>query len=406
MRRPYRPTRRSLIKNVGAAGLATGALGMWRPSRALAQDGPVTILGIVPLTGPYAADGERIMRGQQMAVESFGGQVAGRPINYITRDAANDAGAATRRATEAIESENAMAIVGPWADDVGQAISDVARRKKVIHYWSGGPIDCHRYWFQWAPPYYTGVKATMDYVLQKHPDAKRWYMLTSDYQFGWTMEELEKQIGAEKGIEFIGGARHVLGEREFARYMGEIMAAQPDVLVLNNFGLDTAQAIRTAFSYGLNEMAQIVVPWGSGIEDYIRLEPAMTEGLIVGTAFYYTTEHAADFAAEYIERYNEPPGYPAGSGFAALEALLRGIEKAGSSDPADVVNALEGMEFDSVVGPTSIDPDTHQTIRPFFVTEGKPVAERNGEFDVATIVATSSEMPPPEVLGCEDLGEL
>jgi branched-chain amino acid transport system substrate-binding protein len=360
---------------------------------------------MLPQTGPYAADGELIMRGQQMAVEAAGGEVLGRPINYIVRDTANDAGAATRRATEAIESEGVVGIVGPWADDVAQAIADVARRAKVIHYWSGGPVECHRYWFQWAPPYYTGVKATMDYAMQKNPDGQRWYMLTSDYAFGWTLEELEEEIAQEYGIEFVGRSRHVLGEREFSRYMGEIMAAQPDVLVLNNFGLDTAQAIREAASYGLHESTQIVVPWGSGIEDYLRLDPSITAGVIIGSAFYYTAEPAADFSQAYIEKFGEPPGYPAGSGFAALEILLKGIERAQSAEPRDIVEALEGWEFDSVVGPTRIDADTHQTIRPFFVTEGKAAADMDGEFDLATVVATSREMPSADQLGCEDIGD-
>lgn len=400
-------TRRNVVQGLGAAGLSAGLLGSVFPSRLrAADDGPITILGIIPQTGPYAADGELIRRGQQMAVDAFGGELLGRPINYIVRDTGNDSGAATRRVTEAIQSEDVVGIVGPWADDVAQAVADVARREKVIHYWSGGPVECHRYWFQWAPPYYTGVKGSMDYAMQKNPDGKRWYMLTSDYAFGWTMEELEKQIGAEHDIEWVGESRHVLGEREFSRYMGEIMAAAPDVLVLNNFGLDTAQAIREAVSFGLGQSTQILVPWGSGIEDYRRQDPSITEGIIVGSAFYFTAEPARDFSDAYIEEFGEPPGYPSGSGFAALEILLKGIERAGSSDPAEVIQALEGWEFDSVVGPTRIDADTHQTVRPFFVTEGKAAADMENEFDVATVVATSREMPPAGELGCEDIGEL
>lgn len=398
-------TRRSVLKAVGAASLTVGVGGLLTPRRVLAQE-PVTILGIIPQTGPYAADGELIMRGQQLALEAFGGEVLGRPINYIVRDTANDAGTATRRVTEAIESEGVVGIVGPWADDVGQAVADVARRHKVIHYWSGGPVECHRYWFQWAPPYYTGAKAGMDYAMEKNPEGKRWYRLTADYAFGWTLEELEDQFAEEHGIEWVGSSRHVLGEREFSRYMGEILAAQPDVLVINNFGLDTAQAIREAVAYGLNQTTQILVPWGSGIEDYLRLDPSITQGIIIGSAFYYTAEPAQEFSAKYIERYGEPPGYPAGSGYGALEILLNGIERAGSSDPADVVQALEGWEFDSVVGPTKIDAATHQTIRPFFVTEGKSPSEMENEFDVARVVSTSSEMPPTEALGCQDIGKL
>ena len=394
--------RRHILQGIGG-GLAAGTLGSLIPAGAFAND-PVTILGVLPQTGPYAADGELIRRGQEMAVKAAGGKVLNRPINYIVRDTGNDPGVATRRVTEAIQSEGVVGMVGPWADNVAQAVADVAKRQKVIHYWSGGPVECHRYWFQWAPPYYTGVKATMDYVMQKNPNAKRWYRLTSDYAFGWTLTDLEDRLAKEHGIEFVGESKHVLGEREFARYMGEIMAAQPDVLVLNNFGLDTAQAIREAVGYGLNKSTQIVVPWGSGIEDYLRLDPSITEGIVIGTAFYYTAEAASDFSNEYIDAFGEPPGYPAGSGFAALEILLKGIEKAGSSDPADVVKALEGWEFDSVVGKTKIDAATHQTIRPFFVTQGKSAGEMQGKFDVADVVATSRAMPPAELLGCEDIG--
>jgi branched-chain amino acid transport system substrate-binding protein len=397
-------SRRKMLLGAGG-GLAACTLNSVIPARALAAD-PVTILAILPQTGPFAADGELIRRGQEMAVQAMGGEVLGRPINYIVRDTGNDPGVATRRVTEAVQSENVVGIVGPWADNVAQAVSDVARREKVIHYWSGGPIECHRYWFQWAPPYYTGVKATIDYVMEQNPEAKRWYRLTSDYAFGWTLTELQDLIGEEHGIEWIGESRHVLGEREFARYMGDIIAASPDVLVLNNFGLDTAQALREAAGFGLNRSTQIVVPWGSGIEDYLRLDPSITEGLVVGTAFHFTYEAARDFADRYIEAYNEPPGYPAGSGYGALEILLKGIEHAGSSEPADVIEALEGWELDTIVGRTKIDAATHQTIRPFFVTRGKARADMEDEFDLAEVVATSSEVPPAELLGCTDIGSL
>lgn len=401
----WNSSRRRLLEGAGAAALlAAGGSSM---RLALAQES-VAVLGILPLTGPYAADGERIRRGHEMAVEDFGGEVAGLKVDYVSRDTGGDAGTATRRVAEAIESENVTAIAGPWADDVAAAVSEVAAREKRVHYWSGGPIECHRYYFQWAPPYYTGVRATMEHVLSKNPDAKRWYRLTSDYAFGWTLEELEDRLAEEHGIEFVGSTRHVLGEREFSRFMSDISAANPDVLVLNNFGLDTAQAIRSAHSFGLTERTQIMVPWGSGIEDYLRLDPAITQGIVVGSAYYYTVDNpqAQDFAERYIERFDEPPGYPAGSGYAVMRLLLQGIEKAKSASAADLVRAMEGWELDTIVGPTRIEKATHQTLRPFFVTEGKASDEVSGEFDLARIVNVAQSDPPADVIACEDIGEL
>jgi len=403
------PTMNRRLLLQGAAALAgTSALSLLgSPTRA--ATGEVSILGIVPLTGPYAADGERIKRGQEMAIEDFNQRSTDLKINYVSRDSAGDAGTATRRVSEAIERENIVAIAGPWADDVSAAVSELALREKRVHCFSGGPLPCHKYNFQWAPPYYAGVEATMKYVAQKNPDAKRWYMLTSDYSFGWTLEELEKHFAQELGIEIVGSQRHVLCEREFSPYMGEIAAARPDVILVNNFGLDTAQALRTAHSFGLTQQAKILVPWGSGIEDYIRLDPTITQGIVIGSAFYYTIDNpiAKSFSERYIERYDEAPGYPAGSGYGTMQLILGGLERAQGLTPADLVTALEGWEIpDTVVGPTRIGADTHQAYRPFFVTEGKKPEEVEGKFDLARIVGTHNGEVPADVLACKNIGSL
>lgn len=399
--------RRLLLQGAGALAGASALPFLGSPLRA--AEGEVSILGIVPLTGPYAADGERIKRGQEMAIEDFNSRSTGLKINYVQRDSAGDAGIATRRVAEAIERENVAAIVGPWADDVSAAVSELALREKRVHAFSGGPLPCHRYNFQWAPPYYAGVEATMKYVAAKNPDAKRWYMLTSDYSFGWTLEELENQFAKELGIEIVGSQRHILGEREFSPYMGEIAAARPDVILFNNFGLDTAQALRTAHSFGLTQQAKLLVPWGSGIEDYIRLDPTITQGVVIGSAFYYTIDNpvAKSFSERYIERFDEAPGYPAGSGYGTMQLVLNGFERAAGLAPADLVTALEGWTLeDGVVGPTRIDADTHQAYRPFFVTEGKAPDEVEGKFDFARIVETVSGEVPAGVLACTDIGDL
>lgn len=400
-------SRRVFLK--GAATLAGATTLPFLNVSAFAAQKEASILGIVPLTGAYAADGERIQRGQQMAIEDFNARSPGIKINYVSRDSGGDVGTAIRRVAEAIERENIVAIAGPWADDVSAAVSDLAQREKVVHAFSGGPLPCHRYNFQWAPPYHAGVKAAMEYVAKQNPDAKRWYMLTSDYAFGWTLEELEKQFAEELGIEIVGSQRHVLGEREFSPYMGEISAARPDVILVNNFGLDTAQTLRTAHSFGLTQQSKILVPWGSGIEDYLRLDPSITQGIVVGSAFYYTVDNpiAKSFSERYIERFNEPPGYPAGSGYAVMQMVLEGLARADDITPADLVGALEGWSADdTVVGSMRIDADTHQAIRPFFVTEGKAPNEVEGDFDFARIVSTHDGEVPAEVLECGELGDL
>src|SRR5262245_64936790 len=137
--------RRDILK-AGAVGAA--ALGF--PGIIRAQQKEVVILGLWDQTGAFADVGPRNDRGMRMALEERGMSVLGRPIKYVTRDGATQAGTSTRRAEEAVDGDGAKFIVGPWSSGVALAVSEVAKRKKVVHLFSGGTEDisgarCHRY---------------------------------------------------------------------------------------------------------------------------------------------------------------------------------------------------------------------------------------------------------------------
>ena len=82
------------------AGVSAAALGF--PAIIRAQPKEVVILGLWDQTGAFADVGPLNDRGMRMALEERGMKVLGRPIKYVTRDGATQAGTSTRRAEEAI----------------------------------------------------------------------------------------------------------------------------------------------------------------------------------------------------------------------------------------------------------------------------------------------------------------
>src|SRR5260221_8521153 len=102
--------RRDVLK-IGA--LATAGLGF--PAILRAQAKEIVILGLWDQTGAFADVGPLNDRGMRMALEERDMKVLGRPIRYVTRDGATQAGASTRRAEEAVDGEGARLLVGPWA---------------------------------------------------------------------------------------------------------------------------------------------------------------------------------------------------------------------------------------------------------------------------------------------------
>ena len=116
-------SRRNLLK--AAAG--TAVLGF--PAIIRAQQKEVVILGLWDQTGAFADVGPLNDRGMRMALEERGMKVLGKPIKYVTRDGATQAGTSTRRAEEAIDGEGARFMIGPWSSGVALAVSEVAKRK-------------------------------------------------------------------------------------------------------------------------------------------------------------------------------------------------------------------------------------------------------------------------------------
>src|SRR5712691_10834402 len=157
-------TRRDVLKLGGATAAAAG-LGF--PAVLRAQQKEVVMLGLWPFTGAFSDVGPVLDRGMKMALEERGMKIQGKTIKYITRDSETKAGSATRRAEEAVDSDGAKYIIGPWSSGVALAVSEVAKPKKEIHYFSGGTEDiagarCHRYSFQWAASPYTAAKTVVD----------------------------------------------------------------------------------------------------------------------------------------------------------------------------------------------------------------------------------------------------
>ena len=83
------------------------------------------------------------------------------------------------------------------------------------------------------------------------------------------------------------------------------------------------------------------------------MAPKMRANLIVGSNYYYTVDTPGNKA--FVEAYKKksggiPPGYGPGAGYGLMKMVLLGMQKAKSTEPADVIKALEGLKGKNFVG--------------------------------------------------------
>ena len=292
------------------------------------------------------------------------------------------------------------------------AVSEVAKRKKVLHLFSGGTEDisgarCHRYSFQWAASPYTAAKTVVDNFMKANPKAKRWHLLVADYAFGWSVEKYIKEVGKTHGLEFVGADRHPLGEREFSNYVQKAAANRPDVVAMINFGGDAVAGAREIFNFGLTPKVPLIMAWSSGVEELIQLAPEIRENLWVGTNFYYTAD--TPVAKEFVKNYQRQVQDAAG-----LRALGRLLDDAPAARRLRQGEVRRGAGGDQGARRhrgqrpprprCASTPATHQTLRPYFFLRCKPKSAMKHELDLADIIATGDTPLPKEYAACKDIG--
>ena len=408
MRTLLRSARTAALAGVGAAMVAAAGMTI-----ASAASDEVVILGIWPQSGPYADTGPLLDRGAQIALEEVDYKIAGKKIKYITRDSETKAGMAARRVQGAIDSDGVKFIIGPWSSGVALAVTGIAKKNKVLYYFSGGTEDisgkrCHKYAFMWAANAWTAMDADLKIFKQANPNAKSIYLFVVDYSFGWTLQKYVETLAPKYGLKVVGVDRHPLGHRDYSSFITKAMAKNPDAVYMINFGLDAISAIRQLHNFGFTPKKPVIMSWSSGVEELIQMDAKMRGNLIVGTNYYYKVDTPGNkaFVAAYKKKSGGvPPGYGPGAGYGLMKMVLRGMKKANSTKPVDVIKALEGEKGKNFVGDFYINERNHQTVRPFFVLRTKPESEMADKYDFAEIVAVSSTEQPGDMNQCKDIGK-
>jgi branched-chain amino acid transport system substrate-binding protein len=232
---------------------------------------------------------------------------------------------------------------------------------------------------------------------------KRWYFLTSDYAYGWQMTDGFRRKGKEYGIIDVGETKHPLGTSDYSSYMPRILAANPDVLFLDNFGKDQINAVKQATAFGLKKKMQIVCPillmssrLGGGEEAF--------DGVIGGVSFYWESNHptAKEFVKAFQKMHGRPPIDYAGYAYSGVKELLTGVIRAGGLDPVALATAIEGRTYDNYKGEQWWRPCDHQSQQDVFIIRSK---KGKGEYDVFEIIATVSGKGERLLRTCVEVGQ-
>ena len=393
--------RRNFLKLSAIA--APGALSM---SDVFAQTDVIQFGCPVPMSGPFAANGKYADIGMKLVLQKYQ-KAAGKNLNYTVIDTEGKPATAVRKVQESIEKGTRF-FAGGILSSESLAMGKEAEKANSVFITTAGAdeitgSECNRATFRWSVPTFGAIEQTVRPLLDKLPNAKRWYTITPQYVFGDGLLNAAKAIFKEKGIEHVGNSYHSLAEKEFSGYLTNAIAAKPDVLLLLNFGSQSSDTLRQAVSFGMKNNMTILMAWASGLEQFEALGPDICDGVYFGAQYWHAID--SPFNKEFVQLVNGSlkidPNYSLAGSYICTKIMLDAIIKANSTDPKAVIAAMEGMKYEGLTGTEEIRKGDHQVIKNYYLLKGKAKSKMRNKNDYADIVSFGKSFLPLDKTMCK-----
>lgn len=316
-------------------------------------------------------------QGWELAVEEINaaGGVLGRPLEVISRDDAGKPGDAVRIVEELLSRDKVDLIAGTFFSHIGLAVADVAKRQKVFFMaaeplsdamvWSKG----NRYTFRLRPS--THMQASMLAEEAAKLPAKTWATIAPNYKYGQDAVAAFQRLLKERrpDVKFVAAQWPGLFKIDAGAEAEALAAAKPDAIYNVTFGGDLSKLVREGSLRGLFK-DRTVVSLLTGEPEYLEpLKDETPDGWIVTGYPWYaidTPEHKA-FVNAYDAKFGESPKVGSLVGYNTFKSIAAIIEKAGSTDTEAMVDAAEGIEVATPIGPITFRKSDHQSTMGAFV---------------------------------------
>jgi branched-chain amino acid transport system substrate-binding protein len=388
------------LRLVSAALIAASLLPVAAHADETIKIGEINSYSALPsFTVPYR-------KGWQLAVEEINaaGGVGGKKLEVISKDDGGKPATATTEANELVESDHVAMLAGTFFSNIGLAVSDYARQKKVVFLAAEPLTDAitlskgNRYTFRLRPSNYEQA-AMLAEEAAKLP-AKSWATIAPNYEYGQSAVKVFKQLLSSKrpDIQWVGEQWPPQGKIDAGAVAEAIAKTEPQAILNVCFGPDLVKLVREGATRGLFK-DRAVVSFLTGEPEYLDpLKDEAPEGWIV-TGYPWAQvsipAHAA-FLKAYQAKYNDYPRLGSVVGYSTIKAAAAILAKAGSTDADKLIAAAEGLKFETPFGEATFRAIDHQSTLGAFV--GKTALKDGKGVMTDVVYHDGADYLPPDSL--------
>lgn len=330
--------------------------------------GTIRIGVLYPLTGTLALLGNENLDGARVAQDMINeaGGILGKKVEFILGDASTP-DKAQSEAERLISLEGVQLITGTYSSGLSYAASQVAERRGVVYWETGGIADRltergFKYYFR--VPFTASSngqlaanisKNILAPKLGKKPGELKIFVIHEDSDYGTTVGKAAEVQGKENGFNIVGRDPYKASSPDLSPLILRMKALKPDIVIGSSYANDALLIQRQMKQLGVYVSAYIGTGGIHGLPSYGEALGNAVNGIIdtEGAANVNVNILSKDLRAlseewqrRYTAKFKKVISYIAVQGFVGTYLLLKDvIPAAGGTDPEKVREAALKLDI-------------------------------------------------------------
>ena len=365
---------------------------------ALAQNQPIRIGVVTPLSGTYAGIGQQVKWGLDLAARQINaaGGVAGRPLELIYEDEEANPAVAVQKAEKLFQVNKVDFLTGTVNSGSTLAVGQLAERNNRLIATTVSFADsitgdkCSPNVFRVNARAGMQSAALADWLSSTRPNANVFY-LGPDYEMGRSTVAAFKQAAEAKGAKSVGEVFAPLDNKDYSPFFGQVRSARPAVIYTSVAGNDTVRLFSQMAEFGINRNVQVVGASGTVTSQNLPAIGKAADGFVTGVGYATGIDSPENrkFLAEFEAANKAKPDLYGADSYGVLFFYKAAVEKAGSTDTDKVRAAMRGLQWATPQGAKTMRAGDHQAMQDMYAMRVK-----GGQFELVGRVKAEAAIGP------------
>ena len=365
---------------------------------ALAQNQPIRIGVVTPLSGTYAGIGQQVKWGLDLAARQINaaGGVAGRPLELIYEDEEANPAVAVQKAEKLFQVNKVDFLTGTVNSGSTLAVGQLAERNNRLIATTVSFADsitgdkCSPNVFRVNARAGMQSAALADWLSSTRPNAIVFY-LGPDYEMGRSTVAAFKQAAEAKGAKSVGEVFAPLDNKDYSPFFGQMRSARPAVIYTSVAGNDTVRLFSQMAEFGINRNVQVVGASGTVTSQNLPAIGKAADGFVTGVGYATGIDSPENrkFLAEFEAANKAKPDLYGADSYGVLFFYKAAVEKAGSTDTDKVRAAMRGLQWATPQGAKTMRAGDHQAMQDMYA-----MRVNGGQFELVGQVKAEAAIGP------------